>query len=114
MEGNLSVSRGRSSFESCWGVPNQINCVLFGFSESRLEDIQRCKSREREYQRGQQERAVQKVYHGRTPTHHQHKGDQMKSVWRKWLECRFYIAGKRRGPKTEPSCTAYLTKTQAF
>src|SRR6218665_1066119 len=31
-EGNLSVRRGRSSFKNCWGVPNQINCVLFGFS----------------------------------------------------------------------------------
>jgi len=23
----------RGSFRSCWGVPSQINCVLFGFSE---------------------------------------------------------------------------------
>jgi len=31
------------------------------------------------------------VDHGRTPAHHQHRGDQMRSVWRIWLECRLYI-----------------------
>src|ERR1043165_1798361 len=46
-DGNLSARRGKSSLRSCWRVPNQMSCVLFGFSESRLEDIQRCKSLER-------------------------------------------------------------------
>src|SRR6218665_2785887 len=98
--GKSFYEQGRSSFESCWGVPNQINCVLFGFSDSRLEDIQRCN---REHQCGQYERADQKVDHGRTPAHHQHRGDQMRSVWRIWLECRLYIAGKGEDPRLNPA-----------
>ena len=62
----------------------------------------------REHQSGQ-ERTDQKVEHGRTPAHHQQRGDQMRNVWRIWLECRLYIIGKG-----EPGDDPRLNSTQSI